>query len=160
MQKDKIPVSDKLTLKVKKPLNDDVVVTGKLRVKITDKDGKVKVDETHNTVTSAGFTWIAAEMAGGTDPITQMGVGTGTGGTTDLNNTKLKKALDGGYPSSAGAVVTHFCTYDPGEATDTLTEAGLFTAGAVMPTYNDGISYVKAAGDTLELTWTMTYQAP
>jgi hypothetical protein len=90
-----------------------------------------------------------------------MEVGTGTGGTTKLNTyvAGSRTALDS--KTRSDAVVTMICTFGAGVGTGALTEAGIFdvvTQDTVnMWCYATFAAINKAAGDSLVITWTLTY---
>jgi hypothetical protein len=90
-----------------------------------------------------------------------MAIGTGTGqgvGDNTLASESDRQALDGATPSHVTNVITYHRTFAAGEGTGTMTEAGVFNHAAAgdMLIYSDGISFAKGAGDSLELTWTLT----
>jgi hypothetical protein len=107
-------------------------------------------------------------MVGTTDAVmSHMGLGSDTtaaaAGDTDLGSLLgTRKALDSATRSgSSNESIIYVATFDPGEGTGAVTEAGIFnasTAGTmlcrtVFPVVN------KQAADTLQITWTLTLSA-
>lgn len=121
-------------------------------------DGKIKTSRVHNTVTTAGKTGIAAQCATtpGVGKPTHMAIGTGTGGTTTLNTELDRNAVTSS--TSSGAVLTVVGTWNAGDGTGALTEAGIFdaTPAGNMWCYTTFSVINKAAGDSLVITWTLT----
>jgi hypothetical protein len=99
--------------------------------------------------------------------MSHMGLGAGTtaasAGDTDLGSLiGSRKALGSATQSGGGnESIVYATTFDPGEATGAVTEAGIFNASTsgtmlcrtVFPVVN------KQAGDTLQITWTVTLSA-
>ena len=90
-------------------------------------------------ITNAALSAIAAALFGaGTDynnANAKIGVGDGTAAfaktQTDLQGTnKLRKAMDSGYPTVAGAVLTFKSTFLPAEANFAWNEWGVFNAAS------------------------------
>lgn len=127
-------------------------------------DGEIKQEDMFtNQVQTAMLTHVADSLSDqGETQASHMGVGSSSGqGVGDSTLATLlgsREALDGGTPTHSGAVVTWTRTFAAGESTGTVTEAGVFNdvAAGIMLVYNDGLSYAKGAGDSLELTWTLT----
>lgn len=135
-----------------------------------DEAGNLTWEHTsHNTDCKLHGVLIADHMAGGTDTLISYGhAGTSTG--QDAQDTNLatycaeaRTAIDSktqGAGNDANDVVYIF-TLGAGICTGTLTEVGLFIAAAQatadMQFYDDSINKVKAAGDSLVVTWTVTY---
>lgn len=127
-------------------------------------DGEIKKEDTiTNQVQTAMLTHVADALSDqGETQASHMGVGSSSGQAVGDNTlaTALgaRVALDGSTPSHSGAVVTWHRTFAAGEGTGTVTEAGVFNhlSAGNMLVYNDGLNYAKGAGDSLELTWTLT----
>lgn len=129
------------------------------RLVLRDQFGNIKQDQTlHNTVTTAGKNMIADRLlASPTLGVpTHMAIGTGTGGTTSLNTELDRNALTSKNRSSA--VVTMVGDWAAGDGTGAITEAGVFDASSSgnMHLYSSFTVINKAAGDTLQITWTLT----
>lgn len=130
---------------------------------------KVWEDESHNTDCYLHGVLLADRMAGGSDGLIthgHAGSGSGQSGTDDNLATyfdEARTALDSktqGSGSNANDVVYTF-TLGAGVCTGNIEEIGLFASGTQatgdMHFYDDSISKTKAAGDTLIVTWTVTY---
>jgi hypothetical protein len=148
----------------------DTPVKGHLRLVLTDKNGKIKDKrEYENTITVLHDATIADRMAGGTDDlIDYTGVGDATGGkstaSTALESQLARVQNDSNTQGGGGDDndVVHVSTFAAGTGTGALVEAGLFTdagAGATLNAYQDFSVINKGAGDTLTVTWTITYGA-
>ena len=94
-------------------------------------------------LTTAGINFLSQAAIGQGTPFNsvnaRLGVGNGTtafnAGQTDLQGTsKIRKAMDSGYPTIAAPVVTFKSTFTPDEANFAWTEWGIFNAatGGVM----------------------------
>ena len=94
-------------------------------------------------LTTTGINFIAQSVIGLGDPFNEtnarLGVGNGAGvfavSQTDLQgSSKLRKAMDTGYPVQDGTVVTFKATFEPSEANFAWNEWGVFNAasGGVM----------------------------
>ncbi len=140
-------------------LNDKLSLTGALTVSV---NGEV-VRDIRNLVVTSGKELVAANLQGGTvTPITHMGVGSGSvaAGAADvaLGAQLDRNALSTSGGSVADAVVTYECTWLPGDGTDALTEAGLFSAvtggtmlaRTVFPVVNKGVD------DNVTIVWDVT----
>lgn len=144
-------------------------VKGHLKLVLTGADGKVKDKrEYENTITVLHDATIADRMAGGADAlIDYTGVGTTTGGKSTASTTleaQVDRVQNDSNTQGAGAAdndVIHVSTFAAGTGTGALVEAGLFTgaADATLNAYQDFAVINKGAGDTLTVTWTITYGA-
>ena len=123
-------------------------------------DGKVK-DERRikNTVTTAGKAGAADQIlaAPSLGKPTHMATGTGTPGGSALGTELDRNALTS--KNRSGAVVTMVGDWAAGDGTGAITEAGLFDASSAGNMWcSQSFSVVnKAAGDTLQITWTLTF---
>lgn len=130
-----------------------------LQVRLLDKDGNLKAyREVHNTVTTAGKNMIADRLlASPTLGVpTHMAVGTGTPTGTALGTELDRNALTSKNRSTN--VVTMVGDWAAGDGTGTLTEAGIFDAGAAgnMICSASFGAITKGASDTLQISWTLT----
>lgn len=147
-------------------IKDALKLRGDLTIVLRDKDGNIKESRQEtNLVVSAGLNFICDRMEGVTEGVmSHMGVGSGTtaaaAGDTDLQTViGSRKALDS--TTVSGATITYVASYDAGENTGTITEAGIFnasTAGTMLCRTVFG-AVTKAAADTLQITWTITLSA-
>lgn len=135
-----------------------------LHIILRGPDGKIKKEEhLTNQIQTALLTHVADALSDqGEVQCSHMAVGAGTGQNAAANVLAsalgARQALDNSTPSHSGAVLTWHRTFAAGEGTGTITEAGVFNhlSAGTMFVYNDGLSYSKGAGDSLELTWTLT----
>lgn len=147
-------------------LKDKLGIRGRVHIELFDTEGKLKDERfVKNAVTAFGDAHVAECLTD--NSATYMGwmaVGTGTGGTTTLNNESDRNALTSTTQGSGGSDndVVYVGDWAAADATAALTEAGIFnnaTAGG-----NGGVMFVyatfsvinKGAADTLKITWTVT----
>ena len=147
-------------------INETVKLKGDLVITVLDKDGKVKERrEEKNLIVSAGLTFICSRMANATAGVmSHMAVGSGTT-TPAASNTDLGTVLGAREPldstTASSNTVTYVSSFEAGEGTGAVTEAGLFNAASsgtmlcrtVFPVVN------KGANDTMAITWTITLSA-
>lgn len=127
---------------------------------VRDKDGNIKqLRHVYNTVTTAGKAGAADQILASPslNKPTHMGIGTGTPSGTALGTELDRNALTSKLRS--GAVVTMIGDWAAGDGTGALTEAGVFDAASTGNMWMSTTFSVvnKAAGDTLQITWTLTY---
>jgi len=142
-------------------------LSGKLQIVHRDKDGNIKQTREHdNLIVNAGLDFITSRMLGASKAVmSHMALGSdGTAaaaGQTDLGTTLgSRKALGGAVQSgSNNEQIVFTTTFAAGEATGAVAEAGIFNAATggdmlcrtAFPVVN------KAAGDTIAITWTITF---
>lgn len=155
---------------LKPVLKDKYPIKGKLRLVLTDEDGEIKDErEFFNTITVRHDAVVADRMVGGAAAlIDYTAVGTTSGGKTSTN-TALEAQVDRvqndsntNNPGVDDNDVIHVATFGVGVGTGALVEAGLFTdagVGATLMAWQDFSVINKGAGDTLTVTWTVTYGA-
>lgn len=148
---------------------ENLGLTGRLKIVLKDSNGNVKDErDLKNLVVNSGLAFITDRMTANTASVmSHMGVGSGTT-AVDPADTALetqigsRKALTSATRSGSNdESIIYVATFDPGEGTGAITEAGIFnasTAGTML--CRTVFSVVnKAAGDTLEITWTITLAA-
>ena len=143
---------------------DHIPIRGKLRIRVWNEKGELIEDYTKkNAVTALGDAHVADQLASAPDnaAMSYMAVGSGTGGTTALNTEIDNNACDS-YTQGAGGAdndVIYVASFT--SIANTVTEAGIFNAASlgVMFVYNDGLSQLLTSGDTLQITWTVTFGA-
>jgi len=160
--------------KSKAKLHDkQISVRGRLELVLTGEDGRLKDKREYtNTITSAYDALIAECMVKGEAQDTLIdytAIGTTTGGkstASTLLEAEVARVQNDSNLQGAGAAdndVVHVSTFGAGVGTGALVEAGLFdSAGATTVTlmaYQDFAVINKGAGDTLTVTWTITYGA-
>lgn len=139
-------------------------LSGRVHVVHKDSTGAVISDfEQPNLIVTTGITQISQLIANNvavTAP-THMAVGTNAGapsaGETTLVTEVGRVALTS---TTAGAsTIVYVATFLPGVGTGNLNEGGLFNAGAAGTMTCRTLfaaTVPKAAGDTVEVTWTIT----
>ena len=147
-------------------INDKLKLRGDVALVLKDKDGNIKDSrEIHNLVVSTGLTFICSRMAGTSAGVmSHMALGSGTtaaaAGQTDLVSILgSREALDS--TSASSNTITYVSSFEAGEGTGAVTEAGVFNASSsgtmlcrtVFPAVN------KQADDTMSVTWTITLSA-
>lgn len=142
-------------------------VTGRLSVELRDELGNIKqAFDCPNIVVNNGKTFIAASMIKTTTnsptAMTHMAVGTSSTAAA-VTDTALIAEVAGSRttvtPSTTSNTTQYACTFGAGVGTGTLNEAGIFnasSAGTMLCRTVFGSSIVKAAGDSLTITWTIT----
>jgi hypothetical protein len=148
---------------------ESLKVKGRLNIVLRDKDGNVKDErEVDNLVVSSGLAYIISRMVGTSKAVmSHMGLGSGTtaaaAGQTDLVSVLgSREALDSStIAGTDNEKVVYGASFEPGDATGAVTEAGIFNASTagdmlcrtVFPVVN------KGADDALTVTWTITLSA-
>lgn len=144
-------------------MKDPVQIKGRLSYQLIGEDGNMKEEkEGPNLVVTVGLNFLAA-LLGGSAPTLMSHMAVGSSATapapaqTALIGELGRVALTSTSPS--GSNVLYQATFPPGTATGTIAEAGLFNAGAggTMLSRSTSISVIKAAGDTLNILWTITF---
>ena len=147
-------------------INDNLKLRGDVAIVVKDKDGKVKDSrEIHNLVVSAGLEYICSRMAGTSASVmSHMAVGSGTtaasAGQTDLVSILgAREALDS--TSASSNTITYTSSFEAGEGTGAVTEAGIFNAlsSGTMLCRTVFAVVNKDADDTMSITWTITLTA-
>lgn len=139
-------------------------VTGELEIKKIDSSGNLLQQfVVPNLVVSIGKAFIAASMAKTTNSppaMTHMAIGSGQAATVTANanlESQLGRVTLSSSVASANSV-TYRATFTSGTGTGAISEAGIFNASTggtmlcrtVFPVVN------KQAGDSIEITWTVT----
>lgn len=140
-------------------MNDNMGMRGVVRLRLTKPDGTTTTT-VHNTVTTAGKQGAADQILASPslNKPTHMAVGTGTPGASALGSELDRNAL--ATKTRSGAVVTMTATWAPGDGTGTISEIGIFDAsssGNMWCSATVSPSLVKAAGDTLDADWDLTF---
>lgn len=128
-------------------------------------DGKIKdVWTKKNRVVTTGKNHIANRMGDlSQGAMSHMAIGTGTAESTDadtaLETENVRVDLELAPPSVVGNVVTYLAQYPPGTGVGLISEAGIFNAnsGGVMLCRTQFDGKDKGSGDSLQLTWTITF---
>ena len=135
-------------------------IRGQVHLVLRGADGRVKEARTANTVTTAGKAGVADQLLASPtlSKPTHMAIGTGSPGATLLGAEIDRNALTS--KTRSGAVVTCVADWAAGDGTGAISEAGIFdiaTANTVNMYCSASFGVInKAAGDTLQITWTIT----
>ncbi len=163
-----LSIIDKVHMDVGKGFRDDLRLNGNFKAELFDSSGNLKEQrEIHNTVTVLGHIMAADQILASPAVVTPgwMEVGTGTG--QDADDSVLAAYISGSRTAldsktrGSNAVITMVCTFPAGTGTGAITEAGTFNV--VTENTTDMIMYSsfsvinKAAGDSLVITWTLTF---
>jgi hypothetical protein len=137
---------------------------GAMRAILKKGNGEILVYAKDNIIVAGGFDFIAdaiGKSASRPNVMGFIGVGTGTtaaaGSQTALVTETLRKAAT--YAHTAGTQVFSFAsTFNPGEATAAITEAGVFNASSAGTMLDRVVFNVinKGANDTLTQTFSFT----
>lgn len=143
-------------------------IKGLCHLKLFDEKGELKEERIiHNTVTELGDAHVADQMSDqGEAALGYMSVGTGSGqGAADVGLSAVldRNALTSTTQGAGGDDndVIYVGTWVAGDGTGAITEAGIFLGDndTSMNYYADFAVVNKAAGDTLTITWTVTFGA-
>jgi hypothetical protein len=150
-------------------INENLKLSGQLDIVLKDKAGNVKDQrEVKNLVVNAGLAYIASRMTGtAKNVMSHMALGSGTtaaaAGQTDLVSILgSREALDSiTISGSNNEKVVYVASFEAGDATGAVTEAGIFNAASsgdmLCRTKFNVVN--KAADDTMSVTWTITLSA-
>ena len=147
-------------------INEELKLRGDVAIVLKDKDGNLKDSrEIHNLVVSSGLEFICSRMAGTSAGVmSHMALGSGTtaasSGQTDLVSILgSREALDS--TSASSNTITYVSSFEAGEGTGAVTEAGVFNAASSGTMLCRTVFAVvnKQADDTMSVTWTITLTA-
>lgn len=149
--------------------NENLKLSGQLNIVLKDKAGNVKDQrEIKNLVVNSGLAYIASRMKDTSKSVmSHMGLGSGTtaaaASQTDLVTLLgSREALDGtAISGSNNEKVVYTSSFEAGDATGAVTEAGIFNAATSGDMLCRTVFSVvnKAADDTMSVTWTITLSA-
>jgi hypothetical protein len=142
-------------------LNDQIKITGQVRIVVTGADGQIKDQrEIKNLVVTTGKGFIAARMVGTPTEMSHMALGASStaaaAGDTALGSELGRVAL--ASDSVTGAVVTYTASFPAGTATGAIVEAGVFNASSSGTMLCRTVFAVvnKGADDAMSVTWAIT----
>jgi len=133
--------------------------------RLYDERGNLKdVREDHNLVVTVGKNFLAAWLAACSQAegfMRYVGLGTGTNSPSASDTTlqtELASRATGSLTSSTN-VLQNVASFGPGVDTGAITESGLFSASSSGTMFaRQTFSVInKAAGDTLQTTWQITF---
>ena len=145
---------------------DGASLQGQLEIVLRDKSGKVKERRKEkNLIVNTGLNAILDRLVGTSEAVmSHMGLGSSStaaaAGQTDLISLLgSREAIDSS--TVTGSSVAYVCTFEAGDATGTITEAGIFNASTsgTMLCRSVFSSITKGANDSLNVTWTITVTA-
>jgi len=143
-------------------------IKGRVHLQLFGADGKLKEERLiENTITELMDAQVANLMsAGGAAAISYMSVGTGSGQTSasvGLAVSLDRNALDSTTQGVVGDDndVIYVCTWAAGDGTGAITEAGILRLddNTSMMTYAEFLVVNKLVGDSLVITWDVTFGA-
>ena len=142
-------------------MKEGMELKGNVSIVLRDSEGRFKARRViHNTVPANGLAHVADRLSTtpGQAAMGWMAVGTGTPSATLLGTEVDRNALTS--CTDSGAVVTYVADWAAGDATATITEAGVFnvvTANTITMLMSASFAGIaKGANDTLSITWTLT----
>jgi len=168
MHEDGMKITDEISFQVGKGMMDGVLMSGIMTAELFDPSGNLKNRrKVHNTVTVLGHKMAADQLLAAPAVAVPgwMEVGTGTG--QDANDSVLAAYISGSRTAldsktrGANAIITMICTFAAGVGTGAITEAGVFnvvtqnTTDLILVASFAAVN--KAAGDSLVITWTLTF---
>jgi hypothetical protein len=145
-------------------VNDNIKITGNVKIDIIGADGAVKDSrEIKNLVVTVGKSYIASRMKDATaTAMTHMELGTGTTAAA-VGDTTLQAAIAASRTALTSTTVTttsiaYVATFAAGTGTGAVTEAGIFNAASAGTMLCRTVFSVvnKGAADTMSITWTIT----
>jgi hypothetical protein len=140
---------------------DEAANKDNVTIVLRGPDGKIKQQQTiHNLITTAGRNALVDLWDDGTAKPTHMAIGTGTNAAA-AGDTTLQTELDRNAVTSRVSstnVLTTVGDWAAGDGTGAITEAGILSASSNGTLFSRAVFSVinKAAGDTLQITWTYT----
>ena len=150
-------------------INENLKLSGQLNIVLKDKAGNVKDKrEVKNLVVNKGLEYIASRMKDASKSVmSHIGLGSGTtaaaASQTDLVTLLgSREALDStAISGSNNEKVVYVSSFEAGDATGAVTEAGIFNAASGGDMLCRTVFSVvnKAADDTMSVTWTITLSA-
>lgn len=150
-------------------VNDKLKMTGDVSLVLRGADGQVKeTREIKNLVVNAGLAYVISRMVGTAKAVmSHMALGSGTtaaaAGNTDMESILgSREALDSTTISgSNNEKVIYVASFEAGDATGAVTEAGIFNASTAGDMLCRTVFAVvnKGANDSLTITWTITLAA-
>jgi hypothetical protein len=145
---------------------EQVKTSENVKLVLRGPDGEIKqVEEESNLIVTTGVNAIVDRLLASPSLGVPTHMAIGTGGTSPAaGQTTLTTELDRNALTSktrSGAVLTMVGDWAAGDGTGAITEAGVFDASSSGNMYSRALfsTINKAAGDTLQITWTYTLSA-
>jgi len=148
-------------------MRDGMPMNTNCHIVLRNEYGSIKATrDIHNSVNPPGDKHVADRLSGvADDAMSHMASGTGAdagSSATTLTTENARVALDSTTQGTAAADndVVYVATFPAGTGTGTITEAGIFNDATTdtgdLLCYSHFTGIAKAAGDALEITWTLT----
>lgn len=147
-------------------INDALNIKGSLTLTLKKANGDVQVVRKDNIIVNGGFDFICDAIGATSRPACMGYIALGTGTTSpvatqtalvaEIATTGRKAAT---YAHTAGTkVMTFTTTFNPGEATGAITEAGVLNASSAGTMFDRVLFNVvnKGADDTITVTFQFT----
>lgn len=144
---------------------DTITAKGRIKFDLYDASGNLKeTREINNVVVTVGknylATWLTAASQSGYF-MQYIGLGTGTA-AANASDTALQTELStrvAGTLTPSANVWQNVASFGPGVDTGAITESGIFSAssGGTMLARQTFAVINKAAGDSLQVTWQVTF---
>ncbi len=160
----KMTIADLLAALGRKAGGDRFCLHGRMEARLVKPDGTIIVRAKDNLIVDVGFSFVAQAIglsSGRPAVMSHIAVGTGTtaaaAGNTALVTEILRKAAT--FSHTAGTKVFQFeATFNAGEATGAITEAGVLNAASAGAMLDRVVFAVinKGADDTLTQRFTFT----
>jgi len=145
--------------------NEKMKLKGRLNATLRKADGTTRVVERDNLVVDTGIDFLAAALAAPSarpNVLSHIAVGSGVvavdAGDIELDTELSRQTAT--YDHDAGTTsFTLTATFDPGEGTGDITEAGVLNAASTGTLFNRVVfsAIPKEAGDSLDITFTFTF---
>ena len=146
---------------------DGIPIFANCHIVLRGADGVIKARrDIHNSVNPNGDKHVADRLSDAADAVmSHMAIGTGAdagAAATTLTTENARVALDSKTQGAGGDDndVVYIATFPAGTGTGTITEAGIFNHATLdtgdLLCYSHFAGIAKAAGDALEITWTLT----
>lgn len=145
--------------------NELLKLTGRINFKLFDENGNIKDErDIKNVVVTAGKTFLTAWLAAATQAdyfMRYLALGTGTNAATTADTTLQTELATrvAGTLSNSTNIWQNQATFGAGVNTGAITEAGIFSASSSGTMFARQVFAVinKAAGDSLQITWQITF---
>jgi len=148
------------------PPIEQIKTSENVKLVLRGPDGEVKQEvEKSNLIVTTGVNAIVDQLVASPSLGKPTHMAIGTGGTSPAaGQTSLTTELDRNALTSknrSGAVLTMVGDWAAGDGTGAITEAGVFDASSSGNMHSRALfsTINKAAGDTLQITWTWTLSA-
>ena len=145
-------------------MQENIKISGHINLKLFGPDGKLKEERNiKNTIVTAGKNFLATWLVQATQAgyfMQYLAIGTGTS-AVQATDTTLETEIGtriAGTLTDSNNIWQNQATFPAGNGTGAITEAGILsalTSGTLFARQVFGVIN-KAAGDSLQLTWSVT----